>query len=215
MIVVTGKQTVELSELELEVIAARYEEMVIDLGTGDGRFALQYAREQPRTLVIGIDPVAETMSELAGRARRKRGRQDNLLYVVASAERPPPELRGRADRLFIILPWGSLMRGLILGAPDVLSGIAALCTPGCAITALLNTRIFSDPIPLEAQDLPELSSTYVANELQTRYAAHGLELASVGDLAPEALLELPSTWAKRLSHRNPPPTLQLELQRRG
>ena len=215
MIVVTGKQTVEISAREMEELAARYEELVIDLGTGDGRFALSYAREYPRRLVIGVDPVAEAMSELASRARRKRDRQDNLLYVVASAERPPEELRGHTDRLFVILPWGSLMRGLILGTPEILSGIATLCKPGSPITALLNTRIYADPVPLEALGLPELSPEYVASELQPRYAAHGLELASVDDLAPEALLELPSTWGKRLSHRDPPPTLRLELRRRA
>jgi 16S rRNA (adenine(1408)-N(1))-methyltransferase len=213
VIVVTGKQTTELSAVELKEIAARFVELVIDLGTGDGRFAFSYAREHPRDLVIGIDPVADSMSEIAGRTRRKRDRQENLLYVVGSAERPPEELLGLCDRLFIILPWGSLMRGLILGSSDVLAGVASLGKPGCPVTVLLNTRIYADPVPLEAQGLPELSPKYVADELQPRLATHGLALLAADDLPPEELLGLPSTWAKRLSHRNPPPTLRLKLRR--
>lgn len=198
---------------ELDALAREYGELLIDLGTGDGRFALELARQRPQALVIGIDPVAEAMSELAGRARRKRGLQPNLLYVVASAEQPLAELAGRADQLYVILPWGSLMRGLILGDPEVLSGIALVCKPGAAITALLNTRIYADPVPLEARDLPELTPEYVRERLTPRLAAAGLEVVQAGQLPPEDLHTLPSTWARRLSHRTPPPTFQLELRR--
>lgn len=215
MIIVVGKQTQELDADEFEELAAGYRELLIDLGTGDGRFALELARRRPDALVVGIDPVAEAMAELAGRARRKRGQQPNLLYVVGSAELPPLELTGRADELHIILPWGSLMRGLILGESGVLTGIATFCRPGASITALLNTRIYAEPVPLEARDLPELTPKYVRRDLEPHLAAAGLELSHAGQLPPERLLELPSTWAKRLSHRNPPPTLELRLRRTG
>lgn len=213
MIVVTGRQTIELDAAGLAELAREYRELLVDLGTGDGRFALELARRRPQALVIGIDPVAEAMRELAGRTRRKRGLQPNLLYVVASAEQPPVELAGRADELYVLLPWGSLMRGLVLGDPKVLSGIAMLCKLGAAITALLNTRIYADPVPLEARDLPELTPEHVREHLEPRLAATGLEVVQAGPLPPEELLMLPSTWAKRLSHRTPPPTFRLKLRR--
>ena len=212
MIIVTGRQTLELDAAELDRLARDYRELVIDLGTGDGRFALEQARRRPDALVVGIDPVAEAMAELAGRTRRKRGLQPNLLFVVASAEQPPEELTGRADELFVILPWGSLMRGLILGEPDVLAGIAMLCKPGATITALLNTRIYADPVPLEARDLPDLTPEYVRADLAPQLAAAGLVVVQAGQLPPEELRALPSTWAKRLSHRTPPPTFRMLLR---
>ena len=55
MIVVQGKDTVELGVDDIEQLASRHADVAIDLGTGDGRFAYNYAAEHSDTLVVGLD----------------------------------------------------------------------------------------------------------------------------------------------------------------
>lgn len=215
MIRVQGKSTTPLTAGEFAGLRARFNRLAIDVGTGDGRFAFRLAQEHPETLVIGMDPVREAMREFSSRAARKptRGGLDNLIYIVAGIEQPPEELAGVAGEVHVNLPWGSLMRGIILGDEVVVRNLSNLMSPDGEIRIILNTRIFADPIPLEAQDLPELTPDYVGETLAPIYLHHGIKLTHAGSLPPEDLLDLGTTWARRLSHRMPPPSFLIEGRR--
>lgn len=213
MITVLGKKTGEMSRLQLLEHAASHVGVAIDIGTGDGRYAAAYAEEHPEWFVIGLDPVAGAMAELAGRAQRPRTRQENLLYALGSVEQMPEELHGLADRVYVILPWGSLMRGLILADPQVLGSLASIARVGARFEIVLNLRIFDDPVPNEVQGLPEVTLGYVEHELASRYEDDGIMIRDARQLSPAELNDLPSSWARRLSHREPPPTVLIEATR--
>lgn len=212
MIVVRGKATVEIDNDELHALIVGFARVAVDLGTGDGRFAYSYAAENPDTFVIGIDPVQGAMREFSTRARRKtaRGGLPNLLYAVASIEQSPPELAGQADLIFVNLPWGSLMRGIIEADDTVLGNLAYLAADNARLRIILNTRVFDDPVPLDIQGLPEVTVTYAETTLAPAFAKHGLTITKSRFLTPEELLTLATTWAKRLSHRSPPPSFLIE-----
>ena len=217
MIVVEGKKTREIDAAALRALIASYVGVSIDLGTGDGRFAYRYAVSHPDRFVIAIDPVAEAMAEMSTRARRKheRGGLPNVLYAVASIGRMPAELDQIANEIFVNLPWGSLMRGIILADEVVLKGIARIGQPGAALHIVLNTRIFDDPIPLEARDLPELTPDYVRLTLAPAFARAHVKIDEVRYLSPEEVGALETTWAKRLSHRRPPPSVLIDAHVRN
>src|SRR5690606_8408037 len=141
--------------------------------------------------------------------------QENLLFAVGSVEQMPAELRGVADRVYVILPWGSLMRGLMLADGDVLRNLAEIGQPGARFEIVLNLRIFDDPVPVDVQDLPEVDVEYVERELSDRYEEAGLLIGDVRRLSASELRDLPSSWARRLSHREPPPTIVIEARRVG
>ena len=212
MIVVHGKQTSQLARDALEELIGGYAGVTVDIGAGDGAFAYRYARAHPERFVIGLDPVRENLREYSARAGRKpeRGGLPNVLYVVASVEQLPAELHAVADEIYATLPWGRLMRGLVLGEPEVLRGIASLGRPDAVVRIVLNTRIFDDPMPLEARDLPEPTPDYVRAELTPLYAACGLRIDEAREFDADELLALGTTWAKRLSHRRPPPSVHIE-----
>ncbi|MDE3097668.1 MAG: class I SAM-dependent methyltransferase, partial [Chloroflexota bacterium] len=178
MIVVRGKRTEQIDAPALLALIAPYEGVTVDVGTGDGAFAYRYARAHPRRLVIGLDPVRENMREYSARAARKpeRGGLPNVLYAIASIEQVPAELYGIADELYVNLPWGSLMRGIILGEATVLGGLASLGREGAVLRAVVNTRIFDDPVPIDARDLPEPTPEYVRATLAPLYARRGLRI---------------------------------------
>jgi 16S rRNA (adenine(1408)-N(1))-methyltransferase len=207
--VVNGRKVEEMSAAELRAAALPYARVVVDVGAGDGRFAYNLAKAQPAAFVVGMEPVAENLRESSSRARRKpeRGGLPNVIYVTASIETPPPELVGVADEVSVVLPWGSLMRGIILGGDGVLRGLAGLAKADGTVRIVVNTLIFDDPVPLEARDLPEPSPEYVTSVLAPKYAAHGLRIDEARFFDADEVAALPSTWAKRLSHRRPPPSV--------
>jgi 16S rRNA (adenine(1408)-N(1))-methyltransferase len=212
MIVVRGKRTEAMDSPELNALAARYGGVTIDLGAGDGRFAYRYAPEHPDRFVIGVDPVAENLRELSAKAARRpeRGGLPNVLFVVASVELLPDELRGVASEIFVTLPWGSLMRGIILAEPAVLHGIASLARDGAGVRIVLNARIFDDPVPADLRDLPEVTPDYARDTLAPAYAGHGVEVRSSRWMDADEVAAISTTWAKRLSHRAPPRSVLIE-----
>jgi predicted RNA methylase len=208
-----GRHEIRISGQEFADLAERFEAADLDVGTGDGRFVLARAAQHPERLLVGLDPVAGAMSDAANRVTRPRTRQDNVLFVVASVEQMPAELTGVFDRVFVLLPWGSLMRGLILADPEVLGPLASVGQPGAEYTFTLNLRIFSDPVPIEVQDLPEVTVAYVHDHLTDLYREHGLEITSARLLDRVDLDALRTTWVRRLSHERPPPSIEITARR--
>ena len=109
--------------------------MHVDVGTGDGAFALRTAKAEPSTLVIGIDANAEGMIERSRRAASKpsRGGASNALFVHAPIEKLPEELEGLATRVTVLFPWGSLLRAVWSPDPAALLSLHRLCADGAAL----------------------------------------------------------------------------------
>jgi 16S rRNA (adenine(1408)-N(1))-methyltransferase len=206
MIIVRGKKTAEIDAAAFAAMIARHDSVTIDVGAGDGRFAYRHAAAHPERFVVAIDPVAENLRELSAKAARKpeRGGLANVLYAVASIEHVPTELRGVAEEIFVTLPWGSLMRGIILADDAALAGLASLAHEGAALRIVLNTRIFDDPVPLDVRDLPDVTPDYVRETLAPAFARHGIAVMETRFMDADEVAAIETTWAKRLSHRRPP-----------
>jgi 16S rRNA (adenine(1408)-N(1))-methyltransferase len=214
MIVVRGRSATEMDRPALDTIIEAHERVVVDLGAGDGKWAYRLARREQRTLVIAADPVRENLREASARAAKKRDRggAPNALFVAAGIEQMPDELAGVADEIYITLPWGSLMRGIALGEAAVVQAIARLGKPGAAVRVVLNTRIFDDPVPIEARDLPEVTPAYVRETLAPAFARAGLTLVETREMNADEVSALGTTWSKRLSHARPPRSVLIEAR---
>jgi 16S rRNA (adenine(1408)-N(1))-methyltransferase len=162
--------------------------------------------------VIALDPVRENMREVSAKAAKKpeRGGVPNALFVVASIEQPPDELRGVADEIFVTLPWGSLMRGIILGDAQVIEAIASFGAQGARVRIVLNTRIFDEPVPIEARDLPEVTPDYARDTLTPAFDSAGMLIGRADWMDADQVATLGTTWAKRLSHRRPPRSVVID-----
>ncbi len=224
MIVIRGKTASEMARAQLDELIARYDGVTIDLGAGDGKFAYRFAVDDPRRVVIAVEPVRENVRESSAKAAKKidRGGAPNALYVAASIEQLPPEIERVADEIFITLPWGSLMRGIILGDAAVLAAIASLAREGtlgrdgarvraeARVRIVLNTRIFDDPVPIDVRDLPDVTPDYASATLAPAFAAAGMRIEEARWMDADEVATLGTTWAKRLSHRSPPRSLLIE-----
>jgi 16S rRNA (adenine(1408)-N(1))-methyltransferase len=169
----------------------------LDVGTGDGRLPYARARESPERFFIGLDANAAGLREWSGRASRER--LPNLAFVRAAVEELPAELRGIADRVSVVLPWGSLLAAVAGPSVPVLAGLRAACQPGAALTVVLGSDPGRDERELRRLGLPPLDSGDLAGRLREGYAAAGLAVARVRPLPGAGLSGWPSTWARRLA----------------
>jgi 16S rRNA (adenine(1408)-N(1))-methyltransferase len=193
---VVGKGRVaEMTRAEVEAARTGMARTFVDVGTGDGRYARAIATDHSDWFVVGIDALAEPMEEAARKAKRK-----NLLFVRASIESIPTELRGVADTVSVMLPWGALLEGIVLARDDVLVGLAALCAPGARVDVTLNGEIWLDSTPARFTDLPLPTPEYVAAVVAPGFARAGIEVGPARHLTATEAKGIPSTWARRLGH---------------
>ncbi|HEX5096814.1 MAG TPA: class I SAM-dependent methyltransferase [Acidimicrobiia bacterium] len=198
-VVVGRNATTRMDAAAFAELREHYDATFVDVGTGDGRFVAHLAAEWPEALVIGIDTAEDNMAEAANKARRKRGTA-NALFVRSAIEALPQVLHHVADLVFVQLPWGRLLEGIVLGDAAVVGGIAALCRPGARVEVNLNNEIWLDSTPERFADLPLPTPEYVDRVIAPAFATAGIDLGPARMLGAEQAKALPTTWAKRLGH---------------
>jgi 16S rRNA (adenine(1408)-N(1))-methyltransferase len=191
MEMIAGKTTREIYGAELMARLAGSREILVDLGTGDGRFVEQWTR-QTGCFAIGIDACRENLRNASRHA------PSNAIYLIANAETLPEELYGLATRVTINFPWGSLLDGLVMGQASLLKGVCGLLRPGAGLDVRLNGGALA-----EAGLSLEEGSSRVVHVLRDR----GFVLARPVVMDREALRACPTTWAKRLAFGRDPRAL--------
>lgn len=162
--------------------------IVVDIGTGDGKFVYELAKANPDKLVIGIDPNAKNLEKTSRKASKKpkKGGLSNALFVLASIEDLPAELAGKANQVFINLPWGSLLDGIIRADQTTWQNLKRICKNGARIDILL------------AED-PAVDLDHIKRTLPTQLHSLGFRAAQIQTLTQRDLKSYPSSWTKRLA----------------
>ncbi len=205
---VRGKQIVPVDGEALRREAGLHERVVVDLGTGDGRFAYRLAQEHPTWFVLAVDANADGMREQSFRACRKpsRGGVANVRFVRAAVEHLPPAFTGIADEAYVLFPWGSLLRAVIVPDPRILCQIARLGKPGARIHLRLNASIFADAALVAGLGLPALLEEDTEARLVPAYAAAGIRVVQ-WDWGPG---DPATSWGRRLGTGRPLTVLDVE-----
>lgn len=189
MEMIIGKKSRRLGGMEWMQLSAGYQSVLIDLGTGDGRFVMSAARSSPGILVIGIDACRENLRNIS------RSAPENALFLIANAMSLPEELAGTANQMTINFPWGSLLSGLLDGSPALIKGMQAVGRPGVSITIRLNQSALADA----GHTLAE------GGEIVSRVLADaGYQVLPFEWFSAEKLRQIPSSWAKRMAFGRQP-----------
>ena len=174
--------------------------VIIDIGTGDGRFVYQSARRNPNKFYIGIDPNTRPLEKISEKIRRKpaRGGAPNVLFIQSAIEDLPDDLNGVANEVHVHFPWGGLLRAVVVGDVGLLRNLRRIC----AADALLEVVIGIDPVrdksELERLGVQPLTVEIVDSVLVPNYAAAGFEIVERGIIAASEWPEFETSWAKRL-----------------
>jgi 16S rRNA (adenine(1408)-N(1))-methyltransferase len=195
---VVGRSTLDLDAGAFAARRAGYRDLVLDLGTGDGKHVLTVARARPDAFVVGVDAGPDAMRRTAARAAAKpaKGGQPNALFVWASVEQLPAELGGVSE-VHSLMPWGSLLRALVTPDDAVLRAVAAVCRPGAPFLVTLNLHAWRPAVPEVGATL-EPTPASALDSLAAGYARAGWTLASADYLSAAQLGELGTSWSKRL-----------------
>ena len=176
------------------------EGVIIDIGTGDGRFVYRSARQNPNKLYIGIDPNARPLEKISEKIHRKpkKGGAPNVLFIQAAVEDLPSELNGVANEVHVHFPWGSLLRAVATGDTAVLENLRRICTPGALLEIVIGLDPARDQTEIDRLDLPPLSIEFIDTQLAPKYRAAGFETIERGIIAASEWPEFNTSWAKRL-----------------
>lgn len=176
------------------------EGVVMDIGTGDGRYVYRSAQENPRKFFIGIDANAGALEKVSMKATRKpaKGGLPNVLFVRAAVEDLPEEFNGEADEVHIHFPWGSLLQAVVLGNEGVLRSLRRICAPEALLEIVIGIDPERDKTEIERLGLPMLDAAYLRDELIPKYVAAGFELVNFGNMDASEWSRLETSWARKL-----------------
>jgi len=175
--------------------------VIVDIGTGDGRFVYRSARENRSKFYIGIDANAKPLEKISMKATRKpaKGGLANLMFIQAAIEDLPTELNDTADEIHIHFPWGSLLRAVATGDENALQGLYRIGARGCLLEVVIGIDTERDRTEIERLALPELSLNHLESVLTPRYEQTGFEMREKGVLLIADWARLHSSWARRLA----------------
>lgn len=202
MDVVRGRTRALVPRWHIQAAAAQSHRVVVDLGTGDGRWVYRMAKSHPGFFCVGVDANAEAMREVSFRAGRKpsRGGAANAWFVCAAVDSLPAGLGRLADWMTVLYPWGRLLRVVV--DPDVpaLIRIAAMGKPGAHVEIFINASAvraaYGDPGTSNAAAL--------RRRVAPAYARAGILLTACSD-APGP----PTTWGARVGQGRSAPGIVL------
>lgn len=208
--VVRGRKLEALSVTRLRQLAAAHNRVIVDLGTGDGRWLYRLARQHRDWYCVGIDSSAAELRETSFRAGRKssRGGMDNIVFVRALVEALPDGLRDLADEIRITFPWASLLRAVVRPDPGVLAGIARLGKRGAALHVRVNISALQDVAAMARPRLPSRSLPEVVDAIGPAYECAGFArvIARIETTEPLA------SWGKRLGRGRPLTILAIDAE---
>jgi 16S rRNA (adenine(1408)-N(1))-methyltransferase len=194
-----GKTVSDLSDEDFTALSGPYASMVMDVGTGNGKHAYHLARRNPDTFVVGLDANPDNMRRTAAKAAgpARKGGLPNLLYLWQSVERMPT-LPRPVNQLHVLMPWGSLLRGLLDDSLFVLDNLRAVAADGAEFLVALNLHAWRPAVP-EVGDSAEPTPESAMAELADRYKAHGWDLTEAKYLDSAEIDALETSWTKRLN----------------
>lgn len=196
---VLGKRVVEIDDAAFDELVSRHDGVILDVGTGDGKHPFHLARQRPGQLVVGLDAAKDNLRKTAANAAANpaKGGLANLVYLWAPAEQLPAGLRGVTE-LHMLMPWGSLLRGMLGSDPSMLRGLAAVCEPDARFLTTLNLHAWRPPVP-EVGEHAEPTPESAVKSLGPLLAAAGWRLDEAKYLDAAEIAALATSWTRRLN----------------
>ncbi len=195
---IRGKTSLNMDIHGLNERLTNFPRVVLDLGTGDGRYVRYLAERNPGWFIIGVDACRENLRE------HSNAKLPNALFVIANAQNLPRELCGLVSQITINFPWGSLLKSLLGSDTSFMQGLDAVSRPDTSLHLHLNGGALA-----EIGTCLEIGIETIHDNLSHR----GWRLDAPVQLGAPSLSGLPTTWARRLAHGRDPRAMALRGKR--
>jgi predicted RNA methylase len=195
---IRGKMSLDLDLTGLNARLANYQRIILDLGTGDGRYVRYLAERNPHWFFIGMDSCRENLHE------HSRAKLSNALFIIASAQNLPRELHGRVSHITINFPWGSLLESLLESDANLMHGLECI-----------SSTVTSLSLHLNGGALAEMGTSLEtgAGKIYHNLLRFGWRVDTPVQIGAPSLRGFPSTWARRLAHGRDPRAMALKGRR--
>ena len=195
---IRGKTSPEMTASDLQKQLMGYKYVLIDLGTGDGRYMRCMAEQHKERFFIGVDACRDNL-----RANSRRI-LPNALFIIADAQALPTELNGLASHITINFPWGSLLDSLLSSEDSLISRLLSATRPFAGMDIHLNA---------EALVTAGWALESGADQIECIVNTVGWRTKSRSWMDAHLLRSFPTTWAKRLAFGRDPRAIRLSVQR--
>ena len=195
MIVITGDKKNELDKETFRNMCGKYEKVILDLGTGDGRFVFKNALKNKSTLYIGLDPAEKQIQIYSKKSNRRR--LNNALYVLGSLENLPEELYSTVNKIFINLPWGTLLEKIVKSNEIYIEELSTILKKDGDIEIIFGYLPELEPSETERLSLPLIENESDVLKTFSTFKKT-FEVIEMKRLLKEDLDKIETTWAKKL-----------------
>ncbi len=191
---IRGRKSLEIDFERLTDRLANYNRIILDLGTGDGRYVRTLADRHPDWFILGVDSCRENLHKTS------QAKTSNMMFIIARAQDLPWELNGLVSHIAINFPWGSLLESLLRGDPALIRGLESICRANASLDLRLNGGA-----------LAEAGTTLEAGvrQIHSNLLWAGWQVRDPMEMNTRALRSFPTTWAKRLAFGRDPRALAL------
>jgi len=199
MKIIKGNKKIDLNKNQLQELTSDFKKIVLDLGTGDGRFVYKNAKNNPETFYIGVDPSEKSLEEFSKKAVRQK--LNNVLFVVGSLELFPAELDNIADELFINLPWGSLLQAVANPMAQSLNVLKNILKTNGQLTIIFGYDANLEPGETKRLNLTPITEKQVKERIIPEFEKNGFITTKFSTMDTVQLKDIESTWGKKISLR--------------
>ena len=191
---IRGKTSQSLDLNGLNACLKNYPRVLLDLGTGDGRYVRFLANQHPDWFLIGLDSCRENLHVSS------RCDLPNTLFVIASAQELPQELDSVISHVTINFPWGSLLKSLLANDQALMNGLSWITQKNAHIDITVNSSALA-----EAGTSLETGTRMIYDNMNR----NGWMIRNPCLLDHHVLRNFPTSWAKRLAYGRDPRAMAL------
>lgn len=172
---------------------------MLDIGAGDAKGSLRFARENPDTAVIAVDSSYDALEKSSKIASKKpaRGGATNLLCLYADAKDLSEIFSNQINEVRIYLPWGSLLESIADIDPSLFETINDICVDDASFNIVINAEIWRNNLPQKFEHIREITPDFFENRRQ-ELKELGFELVDSRLLDIEEIKKLDTTWTAKL-----------------
>lgn len=192
-------EKVETTSSQIEAFLSDYDYRVLDIGAGDGKGSLRYARANQDKGVISLDLAWDALDKTSSNAAKKfdRGGSKNILFLCANAFEISDHIIEQIDLMRIYLPWGDLLEGLAENNEKLLTSLTSTLREGAEYEIVINSEIWKENLPKHLEHLGEITPEFFITN-NSVLENFGYSLKETRYLNIDEIKELDTTWSAKL-----------------